>query len=84
MPNLIKLLNPNEDKEVTTGEIVQCKPDGVYQVKIGTRTLPVRSLVSERLSKNSQVVVVQTNRGLYIINKDYVKDRQIVEVVIDG
>jgi membrane protein implicated in regulation of membrane protease activity len=81
---IIKLLAPVKGREVMTGEVVQRRTSGMYQVKIGRRTLPVQSLVVERLPKNSQVVVVQIDRGLYIINKEHIKDRQALEVIING
>ena len=84
MSGVIKLLAPVKGREVMTGEIVQRRTSGMYQVKIGRRTLPVQSLVVERLPKNSQVVVVQIDRGLYIINKEHIKDRQALEVAING
>lgn len=84
MPSLTKLLNPIKTKEVSTGEIIQRQADGMYQVKIGRQTLTVRSLIPERLSKSAQVVVVQTERGVFIINKERIKDRQKLEVIING
>jgi hypothetical protein len=81
---IIKLLAPVKGREVMTGEVVQRRTSGMYQVKIGRRVLPVQSLVVERLPKNSQVVVVQIDRGLYIINKEHIKDRQALEVIING
>jgi membrane protein implicated in regulation of membrane protease activity len=67
-----------------TGEVVQRRASGMYQVKIGRRVLSVQSLVVERLPKNSQVVVVQIDKGLYIINKEHIKDRELLEVIING
>lgn len=84
MSGIIKLLAPVKGREVMTGEVVQRRTSGMYQVKIGRRVLPVQSLVVERLPKNSQVVVVQIDRGLYIINKEHIKDRQALEVIING
>lgn len=84
MPSLIKLLNPVKAKEVVTGEIIQRQADGAYQVKIGGQILSIRSLVAERLAKNSQVIVVQTDQGRFIINKERIKDRQKTEVIING
>ena len=84
MPSLIRLLSVAKDKEVIVGEVVQRQTDKVYQVKIGNQILSVRSLVSERLPKNSQVIVVKTDEGLYITNKERIKDRQKLEVTIDG
>lgn len=84
MSGIIKLLAPVKGREVMTGEVVQRRTSGMYQVKIGRRVLPVQSLVVERLPKNSQVVVVQIDRGLYIINKEHIKDRQALEVIVNG
>lgn len=84
MPSLIKLLNPVKTKEVDTGEIIRCQADGMYQVKIGKQILSVRSLITERLLKSTQVVVVQTDKGPFIINKERIKDRQRLEVIING
>ena len=84
MPSLIKLLSPVKAKEVDTGEIIQRQADGMYQVKIGRQTLSMRSLIIEKLSKGTQVVVVQTDKGPFIINKERIKDRQKLEVIIDG
>lgn len=84
MPSLTKLLNPVKTREVVTGEIVQRQADGAYQVKIGGQILLIRSLVDERLPKNSQVVIAQTDRGRFIINKERIKDRQKTEVIING
>ena len=80
----MKILSFAKDREVVTGEIVRRQADGMYQVKIGRRVLPVRSLVVGRLPKNLQVVVVQTDKGFYIINRECIKDRQKLEVIIDG
>lgn len=84
MPSLIKLLSPIKTKEVDTGEIIQRQADGMYQVKIGRQILLMRSLITERLSKSTQVVVVQTDKGPFIINKERIKDRQKLEVIING
>jgi membrane protein implicated in regulation of membrane protease activity len=84
MSGIINLLVPVKGREVITGEVVQRRTKGMYQVKIGRRILPVQSLVVERLPKNSQVVVVQIDRNLYIINKEHIKDRQALEVIING
>ena len=83
MPGLIKLLAV-KSREVLTGEIIQRQTDKIYQVKIGRRVLSMQSLVPERLSRNSRVVVVKTDTGFYITNKEQIKDRQKLEVVIDG
>ncbi|MCK4542167.1 MAG: hypothetical protein KAU17_08040 [Spirochaetales bacterium] len=83
MSSLKKLLAPSK-KEVLVGEIVQRQLGDIYKVKIGKRTLSVRSLVAERLSKSSQVVVVKTADGLFITNKEQIKDRRKLEVTIDG
>ena len=84
MPSLIKLLTAVKGKEIFTGEVIQRQTDKMYQVKIGKRILLVQSLVSGQLSRNSQVVVVKTDTGLYITNKERIKDRQILGVTIDG
>jgi hypothetical protein len=84
MPSLKKLLSFGKDKEVITGEIIQRQTDRMYQVKIGKRVLSMQSLVSERLPRNSQVVVVKTDEGYYITNKEQIKDRQKREVTISG
>lgn len=84
MSGIIKLLAPVKGREVMTGEVVQRRASGMYQVKIGRRVLSVQSLVVERLPKNSQVVVVQIDKGLYIINKEHIKDRELLEVIING
>lgn len=84
MPSLKKLLFFGKDKEVITGEVIQRQTDRMYQVKIGKRVLSMQSLVSERLPRNSQVVVVKTDEGYYITNKEQIKDRQKREVTISG
>jgi hypothetical protein len=84
MPSLKKLLSFDRDKEVITGEVIQRQTDRMYQVKIGKRVLSMQSLVSERLPRNSQVVVVKTDEGYYITNKEQIKDRQKREVTISG
>lgn len=84
MPSLKKLLSFGKDKEVITGEIIQRQTDRMYQVKIGKRVLSMQSLVSERLPRNSQVVVVKTDEGYYITNKEQIKDRQKREITISG
>lgn len=84
MSSLTKLLNPVKTREVATGEIIQRQSDGAYQVKIGNQTLSIRSLVTGPLPKNTQVVVVRTDQGRFIINKERIKDRQKLEVIIDG
>ena len=83
MPSLKKLLSV-DDKEVTTGEVIQRQSGGMYQVKIGNRTLSMQSLLPERLPRNSQVVIVKTDVGFYITNKEKIKDRRKLEVFIDG
>lgn len=83
MPSIKQLLE-SKDKEITTGEIVQRSADKKYEVQIGKRTIPVLSLVSETLPRNSRVVVVRTAEGSYITNVENIKSRQIVGVVIDG
>lgn len=84
MSSLTRLLNPVKAREVVTGEIIQRQADGAYQVRIGGQVLSIRSLVAERLPKNSQVVIAQTDRGRFIINKERIKDRQKTEVIING
>ncbi len=84
MPSLTKLISGVKRKEVLTGEIVQRQKKSMYQVKIGNRTLLMQSLVQGRLSCNSQVLVVKTDAGYCIVNKEQIKDRQPLEVVVNG
>jgi hypothetical protein len=84
MPSLTKLLAIDKNN-VLTGEIIQRQTDKMYRVKIGNRILSVQSLASgEALPRHSQVVVIKTDAGFYITNKKQIKDRQKIEVTIDG
>lgn len=84
MSSLTKLLSTNKNN-VLTGEIIQRQTDKMYRVKIGNRILSMQSLAPESaLPRHSQVVVVKTNAGFYITNKEQIKDRQKIEVAIDG
>lgn len=84
MPSLTKLISGVKSKEVFIGEIIQRQANSMYQVKMGNRILSMQSLVQGRLSCNSQVVVVKTDAGYCIVNKEQIKDRQPLEVIING
>lgn len=84
MPNLLELLNINKKEQVFTGSIEGRKLNGKYQVDIGGRSLLVRSLIETTLPKGSRVIVVQVEGELYITNKETVKDRQFLKVVVSG
>lgn len=84
MPSITKLLSANKDQEILIGEVVQRQSDNSYQIKIGTRLIIVKSLISERLPINSQVIVIKTDTGYYITNKENIKSRQKIEVIKDG
>lgn len=84
MSSLTKLLSIDKNN-VLTGEIIQRQTDKMYQVKIGKRILSVQSLVpDEALPRHSRVVIIKTDTGFYITNKEQIKDRQKLEVTIDG
>lgn len=84
MSSLKGLLFRDMTKEVFSGEIVKCQAEGMYQVKIGNRIVSMNSLVPELLAKNMQVMVAKTDEGFFIINKESIKGRKIIEVIIDG
>jgi len=84
MPNLLKILSSGQKKQVLTGSIENRKVNGKYQVDVDGRSLSVKSLVGDVLPKGSRVIIVKVQDELYITNKETVKDRQLLTVVVDG
>ena len=83
MPGILKIFAVAR-KNVTSGEILNRQADNMFNVKIGSRTLKIKSAVSEPLDIGTRVVVAKTDEGRFIVGAGDIQNRGRQEVAIDG
>lgn len=85
MESLTKILKPETPlSEVVIGEIYSRGVGNTYTVKIGARKFTAVSLVSEILPEKTRVVIVRSGEEVYITNREKIRDKKLMEVVISG
>lgn len=86
MPTLIGLIQQVQFKEkrVFSGEILSQSENNTYQVEIKGRVLNCRSGVADTLTKGTRVVVNKADEGYYVVSEEKPRNRELVEVLING
>lgn len=87
MSNLFHLLTRgnNSSGYIEPGIIAGRLGDNVYQVRIGSRVLPVKAAISDPLHKGARVIINRTDVGRYIIGvTNQLKTQETEEVIVDG
>ena len=69
---------------VKLGTVVERVSDGLFRVRIGSNTLPVKSAVDRAIDVGSRVIVAQNNDNRYIVGVYNRRSMNRKEVLVDG